>query len=70
MKVKLFGKAAVRVKKEPSRCGLEVLDLEKEINAWLEQNPSVKIIDVKQSSNGGSFGNTKLFLSVWYEENA
>ena len=64
MKVKLFGKINYAKKT------LDVLDLENEVNAWLEANPDIKIIDIKQSSNGGSFSPTKLFFSVWYEETA
>ncbi len=60
MKVRLFG--MTNMKKV-----LDVSDLEKEVNDWLEQHPDIKIIDVKQSSNGGSWANTKVFLSVWYE---
>ena len=63
VKVKLFGK-------ENSKKGLIVVDLEKEINNWLEEHPGIKIIDIKQSSNGGSLHVTKLFVSVWYEEAA
>jgi len=62
MNMKLFGK-------EAKKHGLEVLDLEKDVNSWLEQNPKIRIIDIKQSSNGGSWATTKLFISVWYEEN-
>ena len=59
--MKLFGK-------ENSKKGLDVLDLEKEINNWLEEHPSIKIVKIRQSSNGGSLHVTKLFISVWYEE--
>ena len=61
--MKLFGK-------ENSKKGLDVLDLEKEINNWLEEHPSIKIVKIRQSSNGGSFYATNLFISVWYEETA
>ena len=44
-------------------------DLQDEINAWLGENPRIKIIDIKQSSSGGSFfGGGLWFVSVWYEE--
>jgi hypothetical protein len=42
-------------------------DLENEINAWLAENPDVKIVHVQQSSNGGSLDTTKVIMSVWYE---
>jgi len=61
MKMKLFGKINTDKK------GLNVLDLENEINAWLENKSGIKIIDIKQSSNGGSMQNTKVIISIWYE---
>jgi len=64
MKMKLFG-IMNRNRKE-----VDISNLEKEINVWLEQHPSIKIIDIKQSSNGGSWAKTKVFVSVWYEEYA
>ena len=63
MKMKLFGR-------ENKRHGLEVLSIEDEINAWLELHPKIKLLDVKQSSNGGSWATSKIFISVWYEETA
>ncbi|MFC2166399.1 hypothetical protein ACFLQZ_00360 [Acidobacteriota bacterium] len=61
MKMKLFGK-------ENSKKGLLVLELEKEINNWLKEHPSIKIVNIQQSSSGGSLHVTKLFISVWYED--
>lgn len=63
MKVKIFSK----INSNPKV--LNFIDLENEINAWLEQNKQIRIIDTKQSSNGGSWNNTKIIVSVWYEEN-
>jgi hypothetical protein len=63
MKVKIFAKEYERRKLDA------VSTLEAEINAWLGQHPGVKIVDIKQSSNGGSWNDTQFFLSVWYEEN-
>ena len=60
MKMKLFGK-------ENAKKGLIVLELEKEINQWLAENPNIKIVDIKQSASGGSLHVTKLFVSIWYE---
>ena len=48
--------------------GAYLTGLEDEINAWLADNPGVRIVHVTQSSNGGSFDTSKVFLSVWYEE--
>ena len=43
------------------------LELENEVNAWLEQNPTIKIVDIKQSACGGSFARPQFFLTVVYE---
>jgi len=61
MKIKLFGR-------ENTKSGLEVLSIEDEVNAWLATNPNIKIERIAQSSNGGSWATTKLFISIWYEE--
>jgi len=58
MKVKLFGKEGSK----------KVLGLEEEVNIWLGQHPNIKIIDIRQSASGGSFADTKLYISVWYED--
>lgn len=44
MNKKLFRKIYIDKK------GLNELELEDEINSWLEKNPDIKIIDIKQSS--------------------
>ena len=58
MKMKLFGKEGSR----------KALGLEEEVNAWLDQHPNIKIIDIRQSACGGSLADTKLYISVWYED--
>jgi len=58
MKMKLFGKEGSK----------KVLGLEEEVNAWLEQHPNIKIIDIRQSASGGSMADTKLYISVWHED--
>ncbi|UCF15013.1 MAG: hypothetical protein JSW59_16515 [Phycisphaerales bacterium] len=58
MKIKLFGKEGSK----------KVLGLEAEVNTWLEQHPTIKIIDIRQSASGGSLQDTKLYISVWYED--
>jgi hypothetical protein len=45
-------------------------DLENEINDWLQQNPKIKVSDIKQSASGGSFAASLWLVSVWYEEAA
>jgi hypothetical protein len=57
MKVKLFQKINSD----------KIMEMEGEINSWLEQNPNIKILNIQQSSNGGSFQHTKFYVSVWYE---
>ena len=58
MKMKLFGKEGSK----------KVLSLEEDVNTWLEQHPKIKIIDIRQSASGGSLQDTKLYISVWYED--
>jgi hypothetical protein len=43
-------------------------DLEAEINSWLQQNPSIRIADIRQSASGGSFAGSLWLISIWYEE--
>jgi len=64
MKMKLFGKTN---KKKDGSC---MIALEEEVNNWLQRNQSVKIVKILQSSNGGSWAVSKIFLTVWYEEAA
>ena len=65
MKVKLFSKDNPLGKK-----GSNQLDLENEINSWLEKNLSIRVISIEQSAHWGSFDHTKLFISVWYEQSS
>jgi hypothetical protein len=63
MKVKLFWKNA------PVGWGdKKAIAFEEEINAWLGEKPGIRIVDIRQSSSGGSFGASLWFVSVWYEE--
>ncbi len=64
MKMKLFG-ATNLDKKE-----VDVSILESDVNSWLETHPDIRVIDIRQSSSGGSWANTKIFVSLWYEEGA
>ena len=64
MRVKLF----VRDKGGFTRWARFLSQLEDEINAWLADNPGIRIVHVTQSSNGGSLDTSKVFVSVWYEE--
>jgi hypothetical protein len=42
--------------------------LEDEINAWLSENPRIKVVDIKQAASGGSLAGSLWFVSIWYEE--
>jgi hypothetical protein len=43
--------------------------LEDEVNAWLQENPNVRVVHIKQSAGGSSFWSVgDVFVSVWYEE--
>ena len=62
MKVKMFYKSDslwTKRKAAPS--------LEGEINGWLESEPGIKVVDIKQTSCGGSADPAKHLISVWYE---
>jgi hypothetical protein len=62
MRVKFFWK---------TKPGNPSAELESEINVWLQQNPKIKISDIRQSGNSGSFWfAASLAISVWYEEAA
>jgi hypothetical protein len=66
VKVKLF----VQDKSPFRRWSRFLAQIEDEVNGWLAANPGIKIVHITQSSNGGSFDTSKVFLSVWYEESA
>lgn len=64
MKVKFFkvsGYAIYFGKKPPSK-----QILEDEINAWLNANQNIDIIEIKQSCCGGSFNPSLTVVSIWY----
>jgi hypothetical protein len=65
MKVKLFwGNNPIGARKTVSV-------FEDQINAWLRENPRIKVIDIKQqATHGGIFGVSQWFISIWYEERA
>lgn len=65
MKVKLFWKNAPVGNGEKN-----ALAFEEAINAWLGEHPRIKIVDIRQSSSGGSFASPLWFVSIWYEEDA
>ena len=45
----------------------KIASLEDQVNRWLKDNPEVRVVHVKQSAAGGSWGPIQLFVSVWYE---
>jgi hypothetical protein len=66
MKVKLF----IKDKSSFRSWQRHTQEFEDDINVWLAANCNVKVIDIKQSSNGGSFDTTKVVISIWYEPDA
>jgi hypothetical protein len=63
MKVKFFSRLGLTWNYKPE----QHQGLEDEVNAWLEQNKDVKIIDIKQSASGGSFARPQFFVTIIYE---
>ncbi len=64
MKVKLFFMSNLEKRKR-----VNLQSLEDEVNAWLEQNPNINVVNIKQSASGGSLNPTSLSISVWYSTN-
>jgi hypothetical protein len=64
------GKLFVQDKSPFRGWGRFLAALEGEVNAWLAANPGIKVVHITQSSNGGGFDSSKVFLSVWYEGSA
>lgn len=65
MKVKLFKRAGYHFGLGRKRTSQQVL--EDEINEWLEANPTIKIVEIKQSMSGGSLEPSQTLVSIWYE---
>ena len=63
MKTKIFATSGGYFR----RISKTALYLQEEINAWLNANPGIKIIDIKQSACGGSADPSKIIISIWYE---
>ncbi len=63
MKVKIFSKRAYYLSSLSKMSSL----LEEDVNAWLAMHTTIKIIDIKQSSCGGSMDPSKHVISIWYE---
>ena len=61
MKMKLFQMMNIEKK------GIDFSDFEKEVNAWLQSNPNVTVKHIEQSTTGGSWANSKLIITVWFE---
>ena len=66
MKTKFFSSRAINYSQQKSLSGLT---LENEINGWLQENPGLKVVDIKQSTGGSSFwSGAHIFISIWYEK--
>ena len=63
MKVKVFSKCGGYFEKFSKSASI----LEEDINDWLNDNPGISIIEIKQSSCGGSLEPAKHIVSIWYE---
>jgi hypothetical protein len=63
MRVKMFGSIGLTGYFKPRHHH----ELEDEVNSWLEQNPTIKVIDIKQSASGGSFARPQFFITIVYE---
>ena len=63
MRVKFFAET-YRARVLPR--GDPVAELEKAVNAWLAENPSVKVVAVHQSA-AGRLRRVTCIVSVWYE---
>lgn len=48
---------------EKTDCGLE-----EEINAWLSQNTSIEVKEIKQTQSGGSWMPATIVVCVWYQK--
>jgi len=59
MKVKIFSESGRYFGKSKTSARLE-----QEINAWLESQPGIKVVDIKQSAYGGSFEPGQHLISV------
>jgi hypothetical protein len=66
MNVKLFCGIVPMV----GRKGATASVFEDQINAWLRENPRIKVLDIKQLASGGIFAPTLWLISIWYEERA
>ena len=63
MRVKFFMRGGFMGSYKPDRHR----ELEDEVNAWLDENPDIKVMDIKQSASGGSWVRPQLFFAVLYE---
>jgi len=63
MQVKIFSKCGGYF----SKLSHIASQLEQEVNAWLEVHPGINIVDIKQSSTGGSLEPAKHIISIWYK---
>ena len=67
MKVKFFSatpQGPIWSRKDP------VSELEKVVNSWLAENPTIKVVAIQQSAAGGSLNPVTYIVSVWYEPSA
>ena len=63
MIVKMFAKSAGYF----TSLETTVKALERDVNAWLQANPGIRVAEIQQSSSGGSLEPSKVVVSIWYE---
>ena len=63
MRVKIFSLHNPLGKK-----GQNQQDFEDELNAWLQQNPGIEILEIKQSASSGSMSPSLWLISIWYRD--
>jgi hypothetical protein len=68
MKAKFFSTRAINYTQQKTTHP-SGLTSENEINGWLQENPGLKVVAIKQSTGGSSFwSGAHIFISIWYEE--
>ena len=57
---------------QPLEDTLDESDIDLEINRWLESNPDIEVIEIKQSTSRGSWIHPIPYVttSIWYKENS
>ena len=65
MKTKFFSRSA-----SLSRCTIDAVGIEQEINAWLAGHPAITVTDIKHSELGNIWSYAQLVVAIYYTEPA